>query len=152
MGDVRRILLGKPSKETLTTGPTTTVFEAIGVMAEHGVGALVVTREAAIVGIVTERDYLRKVALQGRSSRETPVSEIMSSPVHTVGQRTTIEQCLALMTAKRCRHLPVVDERGHLVGVVSIGDCVKQLVREQKDEIEFLNQYIGGSAAPSSKP
>ncbi len=143
MGNVRNILGGKTTTRALTTTKQTMVFDAIGVMAEHGVGALVVTEGDSVVGIVTERDYLRKVALQGRSSKETPVEDIMSSPVIVVDRQASIEHCMQLMTTHRCRHLPVVDG-GALVGVISIGDCVKRLVREQKDEIGFLNEYISG--------
>jgi CBS domain-containing protein len=142
MGTVRSILAGK-ADTVLTTSKEAMVFDAIGVMAENGVGALVVTEGDAVVGIVTERDYLRKVALEGRSSRETPVQAIMSSPVVVVSRALTIEQCMGLMTEHRCRHLPVVQD-GELVGIISIGDCVKQIAKEQKDEIAHLTEYIGG--------
>ncbi len=142
MGTVRSILAGK-ADAVLTTSKETMVFDAIGVMAENGVGALVVVEGDAVVGIVTERDYLRKVALEGRSSKETTVASIMSSPVVVVSKTLRIEQCMGLMTGHRCRHLPVVED-GELVGIISIGDCVKQLVKEQKDEIHYLSEYIGG--------
>lgn len=142
MGAVRSILAGK-ADVVLTTSREAMVFDAIGVMAEHGVGALVVTDGTAVVGIVTERDYLRKIALEGLSSRDTPVASIMSSPVVVVEKTHSIEQCMALMTEHRCRHLPVVQE-SRLVGVISIGDCVKQLLKEHKAEIHYLTEYIGG--------
>ena len=144
MGTVRSILAGKAIDQILTTAREVVVFDAIGVMSQHAIGSLIVVEEGEIVGILTERDYLRKVALQGRSSRQTPVEDIMASPVVTVTLTASIEQCMALMTEHRCRHLPVLGDDGGLMGVVSIGDCVKQLVREQKDEIDFLNQYIAG--------
>ncbi|MCO4773275.1 MAG: CBS domain-containing protein [Deltaproteobacteria bacterium] len=143
MGTVRNILAGKDKDSILTTTEERTVYEAIAFMAENRVGALVVVQAAAVVGMITERDYLRKVALQGRSSKETPVSAIMSSPVVTVSSTDTVDHCMALMTENRCRHLPVVTA-GRLVGLISIGDCVKQVVREQKEEIGFLEDYIGG--------
>ncbi len=146
MGTVRSILATKAIDQLLTTTRTEMVFDAIGVMAEAGCGSLVVVEGDEVVGIVTERDYLRKVALKGRSSRETPVQDIMSSPVITVVVSTSADRCMTLMTANRCRHLPVLGDDGGLIGVVSIGDCVKQMVREQKDEIDFLNEYIAGPA------
>ncbi len=144
MGTVRSILAGKADL-ALATSKETMVFDAIGVMASHAVGALVVTQDDLVVGIVTERDYLRKVALKGLSSKDTPVATIMSSPVVTVERTDSIDRCMALMTTHRCRHLPVVQD-DKLVGVISIGDCVKQMVKEQKQEISFLSDYIGGRA------
>jgi CBS domain-containing protein len=146
MGTVRSILASKTIDQLLTTTREELVFDAISVMAENSIGSLVVVDGDEVVGIVTERDYLRKVAVQGRSSRETPVSTIMSSPVITVLMSATIERCMTLMTANRCRHLPVLGDDGGLIGVVSIGDCVKRMVQEQKDEINFLNEYIAGPA------
>ncbi len=144
MGTVKRILARK-ADVALTTTEGAMVFDAIRVMAERGVGALVVTEGDLVVGIITERDYLRKVALEGRSSKETAVGAIMSSPVVTVGQGDTIDHCMELMTRHRFRHLPVVED-DQLVGVISIGDCVKQLLKEHKDEISHLAEYIGGRA------
>lgn len=144
MGTVRSILAAKAIDRTLTASRSTIVFDAIGVMSEHSVGSLVVVEGDDIVGILTERDYLRKVALHGRSSRQITVDAIMSSPVVTVTLGASIEHCMALMTHNRCRHLPVVGDDGGLTGVVSIGDCVKALVRDQKSEIDFLNEYIAG--------
>ncbi len=143
MGSVRSVLGGKTAVTVLTTPPETMVFDAIALMATHSIGALVVTDNDAVVGMITERDYLRKIALQGRSSRDTPVRAIMSAPVITVSHSDTIDRCMELMTEHRIRHLPVV-EGGVLVGIVSIGDCVKQKVKEQGAEIEHLQDYISG--------
>jgi CBS domain-containing protein len=117
------------------------VFEAVERMVEMNVGSLLVTEAGEIAGIVTERDYLRRVTLEGREERETPVREIMSSPLIVVTPETTIDQCMALMTDRRIRHLPVVEE-GAVVGVVSIGDLVKFQSRQQTFEIQYLTQYI----------
>jgi len=147
MGTVRNILAAKAPGSVQTTQRATTVFEAIGKMTAHGIGSLIVMEGAAVVGIVTERDYMRKIALEGRSSRQTTVAAIMSYPVITVAPTDTIGHCMALMTEARCRHLPVV-EQGVLVGAISIGDCVKRLVREQEDEIRHLNDYIAAGPRP----
>jgi CBS domain-containing protein len=117
------------------------VFEAVERMVEMNVGSLLVTEAGEIAGIVTERDYLRRVTLEGREERETPVREIMSSPLIVVTPNTTIDECMALMTDRRIRHLPVVEE-GAVVGVVSIGDVVKFQSRQQTFEIQYLTQYI----------
>jgi CBS domain-containing protein len=117
------------------------VFEAVERMVERNVGSLLVTEGGEITGIVTERDYLRRVTLEGRDERETPVREIMSSPLIVVTPETTIDECMALMTDRRIRHLPVVEEGG-VVGVVSIGDLVKFQSRQQTFEIQYLTQYI----------
>ncbi len=145
MGSVERILARKDADNVLTTTKSTTVRDAIATIADNGVGALVVTESGAVVGIVSERDYLREVALMDRSSRSTPVEMIMSSPVVTVGLTDSVEHCMELMTSHRFRHLPVVED-GVLVGVISIGDCVRQMVWEQSQEIHFLIDYIGGRA------
>ena len=120
------------------------VFDAISLMAEVNIGAVLVKRNDAIAGIFTERDYLQKIALKQRSSHETFVKEVMSSPVISAGPEDTVEQCLETMTSCRCRHLPIVSE-GELLGIVSIGDLVKQILDEKDSEIEQLSQYIAGS-------
>ncbi|GAB4374707.1 MAG: CBS domain-containing protein [Acidobacteriota bacterium] len=125
-------------------GPDETVFDAIGKMVRNNVGSLLVMDGDRIVGILTERDYLRRVALEGRSSRTTPVREIMTLDVVYVGPQHTIEDCMAIMTARRIRHLPVIDE-GRLVGLVSQGDLVKRLAADRQVEIETLRDYIAGS-------
>lgn len=117
------------------------VLEAIQLMADKHVGALPVMRGASLVGIVSERDYARKVILHGRSSAETPVWEIMSSPVITVTPDDTVHHCMQIVTEKRVRHLPVI-ERGQLIGIVSIGDLVKAVIDEQQETITQLEKYI----------
>jgi len=140
--NVRHLLDGK-GRAIYSVEPDDPVLKAIRLMAEHHVGALLVMQGAELRGIVSERDYARKVILRGRSSSETPVSEIMSSPVHTVSPETTLEECMRLVTDRRVRHLPVVD-KGRVVGVVSIGDLVKAVIDEQAEELEQLQRYIAG--------
>ena len=136
-------LLRAKGNEVLTVSPDTPVFEALGVMAEKNVGAVLVVEGERLVGIFSERDYARKVILKGKSSKETPVREIMSSTVLYVTPERTIEECMVLMTEKRVRHLPVL-EGDRLVGVISIGDIVKEVIAEQEFIIEQLQNYITG--------
>jgi len=140
-----RQLLEQKGRTVYTIGPDESVFEAIRRMAEKGIGALVVTEGETPVGIVTERDYARKVILKGRSSKETPVREIMSSPVIFVRPEQTIEEAMGLMTEKKIRHLPV-EEDGRLAGIISIGDVVKAIIENQKFTIEQLTSYIQGAS------
>lgn len=135
--------------QVFTVDPDATVLDAIARMESHGVGALVVVEgpRAKIVGILTERDYLRKVVLMGRTSRTTAVRVIMSTPVTTVSPCWTNRECLALMTQRRIRHIPVVDD-GQLVGLVSMGDLVKRQVVDQRFEIRSLVEYIQEGATP----
>jgi CBS domain-containing protein len=119
------------------------VFDAISIMAETNIGAVLVRDGDAICGIFTERDYLQKIVLDSRSSHETPVQSVMSTPVITANPTEPINDCLQTMTSCRCRHLPVVDN-GELLGIVSIGDLVKRLLVEREEEVQQLNQYITG--------
>jgi len=137
-------LLDQKGREVYTIGPEESVFEAIRRMAERGIGALVVVEGEEPVGIVTERDYARKVILKGRSSKETPVREIMSAPVIFIRPEQTIEEAMALMTEKKIRHLPVLDQ-GRLGGMVSIGDVVRAIIENQRFVIDQLTSYIQGS-------
>lgn len=139
---VKHLLANKDSgKEIWSIEAEDPVLEAIQVMADKHVGALPVMRGTSLVGIVSERDYARKVILHGRSSAETPVWQIMSSPVISVTTDDTVHHCMQLMTEKRVRHLPVV-ERGALIGMISIGDLVRAVMEEQQQTITHLQQYI----------
>lgn len=120
------------------------VFDAISLMAEVNIGAVLVQQDDSIAGIFTERDYLQKVALKSLASKDVTVGDVMSSPVITADPGDSIQQCMETMTTCHCRHLPVV-ENGKLLGIVSIGDLVKRLVDEKESEIEQLNQYITGT-------
>ena len=136
-------LLRTKGQQVLSVSPDMPVFEALGVMADKNVGALLVVEGERLVGVFSERDYARKVILKGKSSKDTPVQEIMSSHVLYVRPEQTIEDCMALMTDKRVRHLPVMEEE-RLVGVISIGDVVKAIIAEQEFMIEQLQNYITG--------
>ncbi|MGE3840452.1 MAG: CBS domain-containing protein [Vicinamibacterales bacterium] len=140
---VQRIVEHKP--EIYSTSPQATVLDALRLMAEKNVGALLVLDHGRLVGVVSERDYARKVILLGRTSRETFVRDVMSPHVIVVHGHDTAERCMALMTAHRVRHLPVV-EADRLVGVVSIGDVVRALMGEQQDTINELVEYIKSGA------
>ncbi|MGE0580923.1 MAG: CBS domain-containing protein [Steroidobacteraceae bacterium] len=136
-----RHILERKGRATHSVDPDTTVLDALRKMAEHEIGALLVMRGDAVLGMLSERDYARKVALLGRASRDTPVSQIMSSPVVTVAPDDTVDACMRLVTDKRIRHLPVLD-KGRVVGVLSIGDLVKSVLGEQRETIEQLEAYI----------
>lgn len=138
-------LLATKGQVVHTIHETATVFEAISKMVGHNVGALVVSTGLVPVGMLTERDYLRKIALQGRSSRTTLVKEVMSEQLISVELDTEIEDCMALMTEKHIRHLPVFSA-GRMLGLVSIGDIVKHLANDRKEQIEHLTAYIQGVA------
>jgi len=144
MKSVAQILKSKPDMVVHTIGPDALVYDAVKLMAERGIGAIVVADGDNIVGIVTERDYARKIVLSERSSKSTPVRDIMSSSVIYVRPDTSNEECMALMTDKRIRHLPVIDN-GRLVGMISIGDLVKDVISEQRFIIDQLEHYITGS-------
>jgi CBS domain-containing protein len=142
MQSVKDILNSKGS-EVWSVKPDDTVFNAIKMMADKGIGALLVMDEDKLVGIVTERDYARKVVLEGKSSREAAISEVMTTKVLCVTPERTIDECMALMTDKRIRHLPVLEHK-QVVGFVSIGDLVKAVISEQKILIDQLQHYISG--------
>jgi len=136
-------LLGDKGPEVWSVGPDTTVYETIELMAEKGIGALMVMEGEKPVGIISERDYARKVILQGRSSKDTPVRDIMTSRIIYTSPDCSVEECMTLMTSNKIRHLPVM-ENEQLVGMVSIGDLVKATISEQKSTIEYLERYISG--------
>ena len=142
MKTVRDILKAKGSDVWLVE-PDATVFDALQRMADKEVGALVVTEGEQVVGIISERDYARKVILHGRASSTTLVKEIMTSPVVYIHLDQPIEECMSLMTEKRTRHLPVI-ENGKLVGLISIGDIVKSIIADQQFIIEQLVRYVSG--------
>jgi len=136
-------ILNAKGRDIWFVPPDATVFDAVKMMSDKGVGALLVMQGETVVGIVTERDYARKVILEGKSSRQTPVTDVMTKRVLYVGPDRTIEACMALMTDKRLRHLPVVHNK-RVVGVVSIGDLVKAIIQEQQIIIDQLQEYISG--------
>lgn len=136
-------ILAFKNKVVWTIGPEEPVLVAIQMMADKHIGALPVVRENELMGIVSERDYARKVILLGRSSLDTPVWQIMSSPVTTVTPDDDVHRCMEIMTEQRIRHLPVV-ERNRLIGMISIGDLVKAVIEEQQQTITQLERYIAG--------
>lgn len=126
-----------------TISPNSTVYDAIKLMSDKNIGALIVTEKSNIAGIISERDYAKKVILKGRTSRNTYVKDIMSTQVQFVTPQQTVEECMALMTAKKYRHFPVLNDQ-HLAGIVSIGDLVKAIISKQKIELDYLLNYITG--------
>lgn len=143
MKTVAEILRSKPVAAVHSIDSEATLLEGLRALADKGVGALVVLSGGRLAGIVSERDYVRKVALQGRSMDTAKVSEIMTREVITVGPRDSLQQCLEMMTERRLRHLPVLAD-GELIGVLSIGDLVKEMIAEQAQMIRQLEQYIRG--------
>ena len=141
MTNVAQVIQNKIEQNIFTISPESTVLEAISLMADKGIGALVVTQQEKVVGILSERDYMRKVTLMKRTSEETTVSEIMTAKVLTVTKSTTVEDCLGLMTERHLRLLPVV-ENDKLIGLISIGDLVKAVMEDQRKLIDQLQQYI----------
>jgi CBS domain-containing protein len=139
-----RPLMKEKSGRVWTATPDMTVFDALELMAEKEVGALPVLAGGMLVGMISERDYARKVILKGKASRETPVAEIMAEIAVTVTPETTVEQCMLLMTHHRVRHLPVL-ENGELWGVISLGDLVNWVIQSQRQTIRHLNEYISGA-------
>jgi CBS domain-containing protein len=143
MKTVSQILQSKPNQQVYRIAPTAPVLDAVKLMAQHGIGAVLVMDGEQIVGIMSERDYARKVVLLGRSSSDTPVRDIMSANVMYVRPDQTNEDCMVLITENRLRHLPVLDQ-GKLVGMISIGDLVKDIISEQQFVIQQLQHYISG--------
>lgn len=136
-------ILRRKGNSVITTGPEASVYESIATMVNHNVGSILVMDDDEIAGIFTERDYLRRIVLRGRTSKTTQIKEVMTSDVITVTPDHTVETCMSIMTEEKCRHLPVLDD-GQLAGIISIGDCVKQVSREAKAQVENLQNYITG--------
>ena len=143
MATVNQMLQSK-GREVYTIAPQVTVLDALQMMADKDVGALVVVEGDDIAGIFSERDYARKIVLLGKSSRETPVSEIMTDDVICVTPSQSADKCMAIMTDRRIRHLPVLDDDGRLTGIISIGDVVKAIISDQRVMINHLEDYIHG--------
>lgn len=145
MASVAQFLRSKDSQTVWSTQASASVYDAIAIMAHRKVGALIVANEGRLAGIVTERDYARKIVLMDRSSRNTPVRDIMSTAVRYVGPQQTTDECMALMTEHRIRYLPVI-AAGQVIGMVSIGDLIKNLIAEQDHTIRQLEHYIHGNS------
>lgn len=138
-------ILSKKGKEVYSVLSTITVYEALGVMSEKNIGAILVIEDEILKGILSERDYARKIALKAKSSKKTFVNEIMAENVITVKPTDNLDYCMELMYTKKVRHLPVL-ENGKIIGIVSIGDVVKSIIDIQKDTIQYLDSYINGAA------
>ncbi len=134
-------ILKNKGSEVFSVAPTSTVYDAIKLMSEKNIGALPVIENGSMCGIFSERDYARKIVLLNRKSQETPVSEIMTSSVISVSPATTLDECMGLMSSKKIRHLPVL-EQDSLVGIISIGDVVTAIIKAQKETIDHLHKYI----------
>ena len=146
-------ILNEKGQDVWAVPPDATIYEALELMAEKNIGAVLVMEDDALAGIFSERDYARKVVLQGKSSRETPVSEGMTEEVICVRPNQSVEGCMSLMTEKRIRHLPVLEPEGEsVVGVISIGDVVKGVISQQANTIEHLESYITTGHPAVSKP
>ena len=143
MADTVTSILRHKGHDVWSVSPDDSVFQAMSLMADKDIGALVVISGEGLVGIVSERDYARKVVLQGKSSKDTPVRDIMSSPVVSVSPDHTVDECMRIVTTKRIRHLPVVQGET-VVGVVSIGDLVRRVISTQVETIQYLQEYIVG--------
>ena len=137
-------LLNAKGKQIWSVEPKATIFQALEIMSEKGIGALLVMEDGKLTGIFSERDYARKVILKDKSSKETPVGELMTKKVFYIDSQKTINDCMAMMTAKRIRHVPVIDDN-QVMGIVTIGDVVKQIISEQEVTIHHLENYITGS-------
>jgi IMP dehydrogenase len=149
MASVEQFLRSKVSRTVWSTQTSASVYDAIAIMAYRQVGALIVVHEGRMAGIVTERDYARKIVLMDRSSRDTPVRDIMTTAVRYVSPRQTTEECMALMTAHRIRYLPVI-AAAQVIGIVSIGDLIGNLISEQEQTIRQLEHYIHGTSSQAS--
>lgn len=136
-------LLETKGRKLISVDPDASVFDAIKLMADEGIGSLVVMQGGALKGIVTERDYARKVILKGRASDSTKISEIMTENVRTTSPEEPVDRCMEMMTELKCRHLPVI-ENDQVVAMISIGDLVQAIITDQKEEIEHLEHYIAG--------
>jgi CBS domain-containing protein len=136
-------LLDRKGRDIISVKPETSVLDAIRLMAEKGIGSLVVMEDQELLGIMSERDYARKVIIKGRSSESTAVSEIMTANVITTSSSETVNDCMGVMTEKKIRHLPVVEDNV-VIGMISIGDLVKAIIADQQEEIEQLEHYISG--------
>lgn len=136
-------LLDAKGRHVIAISPDSSVFEAIKIMADKSIGSLVVMEDEKLAGIVTERDYARKVIVKGRSSKSTWVAEIMTTDVVTTSSAETVDKCMAVMTELRIRHLPVLEDN-RVIGMISIGDLVQAIIADQKEEIEHLEHYISG--------
>ena len=137
-------LLNAKGNQIWSVEPKATIFEALEIMSEKEIGALLVMEDGKLTGIFSERDYARKVILKGKSSKETPVGELMTKKVFYIDSQNTINDCMAMMTAKRIRHVPVIEDN-QVVGIVTIGDVVNQIISEQEVTINHLENYITGS-------
>ena len=137
-------LLNAKGKQIWSVEPKATIFQALEIMSEKGIGALLVMEDGKLKGIFSERDYARKVILKGKSSKETPVGELMTRKVFYIDPQKTTNDCMAMMTAKRIRHVPVIEDN-QVMGIVTIGDVVNQIISEQEVTINHLENYITGS-------
>ena len=140
---IRTILRDKGSR-VVTIHPDATVYETIARMVEHNVGSIIVIQNNEIQGVFTERDYLRRIVLQGRTSRDTLVKDVMTENVQTASPDDSINACMRTMTELKCRHLPIIN-KGQLIGVISIGDCVKSMLEDSKMEVQHLQGFISGA-------
>lgn len=146
MADTVSSILRDKGHHVWSVSPDESVFQAISLMADKGIGALVVIAGESLVGIMSERDYARKVVLQGRSSKDTPVRDIMTSQVVSVSPNHTVDECMRIVTTKRIRHLPVVQGE-KVIGIVSIGDLVRRIISTQGETIQYLQEYIVGRSS-----
>ena len=135
-------ILDQKGRDVLRIDAGASVFDAVKQMVDHNVGSLLVEENGEVAGIITERDFMRRVTLEGRAERDTAVREVLSSPLIVASPETSVDDCMALMTERRIRHLPVVDGGGDVVGMISIGDVVKWELHRRQQEVKYLNEYI----------